>query len=83
MRSRAAVASSSESVRSGDWNARRIATDLRPGADLLAAVDVEDGASRSSGPAASVRGDERARLDLLGTATAMSWRGAGKVITSS
>ncbi len=30
MRSRAAVASSSVSVRSGDWNARWIATDLRP-----------------------------------------------------
>jgi hypothetical protein len=30
IRSRAAVASSSVSVRSGDWNARWIATDLRP-----------------------------------------------------
>ena len=59
--------SSSESVRSGDWNDEVERDRLPPVADLLAAVDVEDARLAELGPAGLARGgDERAGLDVLG-----------------
>ena len=63
---RASDASSSVSVRSGDWNERWIATDFRPGADLLASIDVEDARLAEETARYVVGGvHERTDLDLL------------------
>ena len=82
-RSRISVASSSVSVLSGAWNARWIATDLRP-LHLIAAVDVEDARLAQKFAGGVVRGvDERADLDVLGDRDRDVLQGGRKVMTSS
>ena len=82
---RISAASSSESVRSGDWNSTPNAIDFLPFADLLAAVDVEHPharaarARRLARPRRSGRRPRRASS----TANARSCFTAGNVITSS
>ena len=66
MRSRIARASSSESVRSGDWKTTRSATDFLPSGIWLAAVDVEDARLAQLGAGGLARGrDEVAREHVL------------------
>src|SRR5436190_1823209 len=83
MRFRSAAASSSVSVRSGDWKATAKASDFRPSPSSGLRYSSNTRTSRSSGPAASrIASSSSWAPTASGTTNARSWRTAGKPITS-